>query len=320
MDIYTPSIDVQKWFPDKSDLTKWVYDIIKYLHDTPIPTEQDVEKAVDAYLAENPITGNFYSADNPPPYPVTSVNGKTGAVTGLYSADNKPPYPVTSVNGKTGAVTGLYDASNPPPYPVTSVNGETGAVTGVYTIEFQPPYPVTSVNGKTGDVTGLYSADNKPPYPVKSVNGKTGAVTGLYDASNPPPYPVTSVNGKTGAVTVPGFSVGSAKLITPTNINTDNVTLTLSGYTQGKYKMIFVLFDCYSTNKDTGIALRANTTNVTLYSGVSDYDGGQYNYKVDGVICYPTALDDGGVLSLVASDGGAQIYTAQEANYWWGVE
>lgn len=278
MDIYTPSIDVQKWFPDKSDLTKWVYDIIKYLHDTPIPTEQDVEKAVDAYLAENPITGNFYSADNPPPYPVTSVNGKTGAVTGLYSADNKPPYPVKSVNGKTGTVTGLYDANNPPPYPVTSVNGKTGAV--------------------TIDVD----------------------TSGLYSPSNPPPYPVTSVNGKTGAVTVPGFSISSAKLITPTNINTDNVTLTLSGYVQGKYKMIFILFDCYSSNKDTGIALRANTANVTLYSGVSDYDGGQYNYKVDGVICYPTALDDGGVLSLVASDGGAQIYTAQEANYWWGVE
>ena len=260
MDIYTPSIDVQKWFPDKSDLTKWVYDIIKYLHDTPIPTEEDVEKAVDAYLKENPITGNFYSADNPPPYPVTSVNGKTGAVTidvdtsGLYSPTNPPPYPVTSVNGKTGAVTIDVDTS------------------------------------------------------------------GLYSPTNPPPYPVTSVNGKTGAVTVPGFAVSTAKLITPTNINTDNVTLTLSGYTQGKYKMIFVLFDCYSTNKDTGIALRANTANVTLFSGVSDYDGGQYNYKVDGVICYPTALDDGGVLSLVASDGGALIYTAQEANYWWGVE
>ena len=98
-----------------------------------------------------------YSASNPPPYPVTSVSGKTGAVTltkanvGLgnvdnvkqYSADNPPPYPVKSVSGKTGAVTlsksdvGLgnvenvkqYSASNPPPYPVTSVNGKTGAVT-----------------------------------------------------------------------------------------------------------------------------------------------------------------------------------------------
>lgn len=59
---------------------------------------------------------------------VTSVNGKTGAVTGLYDKDNPPPYPVTSVNGKTGAVTDLYGENNPPPYPVTSVNGKTGVV------------------------------------------------------------------------------------------------------------------------------------------------------------------------------------------------
>ena len=98
-----------------------------------------------------------YGPNNAPPYPVTSVSGKTGAVTltkanvGLnnvdnvkqYSAKNPPPYPVTSVNSKSGAVTlskgdvGLgnvdnvrqYSSTNPPPYPVTSVNGQTGAVT-----------------------------------------------------------------------------------------------------------------------------------------------------------------------------------------------
>lgn len=62
---------------------------------------------------------NCYGPNNAPPYPVTSVSGKTGAVTltkadvGLsnvdnvkqYSSTNPPPYPVTSVNGKTGAVT-----------------------------------------------------------------------------------------------------------------------------------------------------------------------------------------------------------------------
>lgn len=59
-----------------------------------------------------------YSADNPPPYPVTSVAGKTGEVTltkadvGLSNVDNVKQ----------------YSASNPPPYPVTSVNGQTGAV------------------------------------------------------------------------------------------------------------------------------------------------------------------------------------------------
>ena len=194
MATYTPKINTNKWFPDKSDLVAWVYDITKYLQDTPIPTEEAVEQAVDKYLQENPITGNFYSPENPPPYPVTSVNGKTGAVGGLYSGDNPPPYPVTSVNGKTGDVT---------------------------------------IEGGTGDA---YSPDNPPPYPVTSVNGKTGAVTGLYSADNAPPYPVTSVNGKTGAVEIAsgGMSVSAANSTTPNGNNTNNVALTLNGYTAGK--------------------------------------------------------------------------------------
>ena len=63
-------------------------------------------------------------------------------VDACYGPKNAPPYPVTSVSGKTGAVTltkgdvGLsnvdnvkqYSSTNPPPYPVTSVNGQTGAV------------------------------------------------------------------------------------------------------------------------------------------------------------------------------------------------
>ena len=60
---------------------------------------------------------------------VTSVNGKTGAVTVDVG--------VTSFNGSKGAVT--YSA------PVSSVNGKTGAVT--------VDVGVTSVNGKTGAVT-----------------------------------------------------------------------------------------------------------------------------------------------------------------------
>ena len=61
-----------------------------------------------------------YTPTNQPPYPVSSVNGKTGDVTGLYDADNQPPYPVSSVNGKTGAVTGLYGVDNPPPQNIKS--------------------------------------------------------------------------------------------------------------------------------------------------------------------------------------------------------
>ena len=45
---------------------------------------------------------------------------------------------VTSVNGKTGAITGLYDAKNQPPYPVKSVNGQTGNVVGWNYFSSQP--------------------------------------------------------------------------------------------------------------------------------------------------------------------------------------
>lgn len=80
-----------------------------------------------------------YSATNPPPYPVTSVNGMTGDVIVSGGGGGGD---VLSVNGKNGVVVldktdiGLgnvdnvqqYSATNPPPYPVTSVNGATGNV------------------------------------------------------------------------------------------------------------------------------------------------------------------------------------------------
>lgn len=281
MATYTPSIDVKKWYPDKSDLTKWIYDIIKYLHDTPIPTEEVVEKAVDDYLRDNPITGVYYSPDNPPPYPVTSVNGQTGDVnvdtSKLYSPTNPPPYPVTSVNGQTGAVDGLYSASNPPPYPVTSVNGKTGAVT---------------------------------------VDTST-----MYSPTNPPPYPVTSVNGQTGEVEIAagGLSVSNANSTTPSNVNTNNVTLTLDNYVTGKYKMIFVMFKCKSDNVDASIKIQTGN-GYTITACVSDSDGGTYSPFADGICCYPTALYDGNTIRFLANKQNAEIYTAQVDNFWWGVE
>lgn len=67
----------------------------------------------DAVSNAKAIANAAYSPDNPPPYPVTSVNGKTGTVTGLYDKNNPPPYPVNSVNSKTGSVTlKVVDVSN----------------------------------------------------------------------------------------------------------------------------------------------------------------------------------------------------------------
>lgn len=131
-----------------------------------------------------------YSATNPPPYPVTSVNGQTGAVTVTA--------PVTSVNGMTGdvIVSGGGGSGD-----VLSVNGQTGVVVldnddiGLgnvdnvqqYSASNPPPYPVTSVNGQTGDVTISGAVD--------SVNGQTGTVVlGTKQTA-----PVTAVTG-TGVI------------------------------------------------------------------------------------------------------------------------
>lgn len=58
---------------------------------------------------------------------IQKINESLVSLEGAYTADNPPPYPVTSVNGKTGAVVidipaNVYTEDNPPPYPVTSVN------------------------------------------------------------------------------------------------------------------------------------------------------------------------------------------------------
>lgn len=136
-----------------------------------------------------------YSASNPPPYPVTSVAGKTGAVTLSKSDVGLPNVPNTDAtnasNISSGSLalpriaTGLIAAGNN-----ISVSRSSN---GVYTISAEDSgAAVTSVNGRSGAVTlsksdvGLGNIDN-----VKQ-----------YSASNPPPYPVTSVNGNTGAVSI----------------------------------------------------------------------------------------------------------------------
>lgn len=119
-----------------------------------------------AYIIEGSETHQIYDSENPPPYPVTSVNSATGAVI-LYQ-NPSVIFPEVSdaswrifrnaggttlgirfTNGKIYRINStdnfeMYDAGNPPPYPVTSVNGQTGAV--------NITFPVTSVNGQTGAV------------------------------------------------------------------------------------------------------------------------------------------------------------------------
>lgn len=172
---------------------------------------------------------NIYDQGNPPPYPVTSVQGQTGDV--VIS------FPVSSVNGLTGDVV-LYQ--NPViQYPTTDQNtwnlyrivtgsDSTTEAAGIQFIKGQaaqriaglqrydiydqgnpPPYPVNSVNGQTGTVILTF--------PVTSVNGQTGDVTITI--------PVTSVNGQTGAVVIPPF-------VTDRTVALMDVDAVVSGATQ----------------------------------------------------------------------------------------
>ena len=108
--------------------------------------------------------------------------GLSTVASDAYTPSNPPPYPVKSVNGKTGAVTGLYDANNPPPYPVKSVNGKTGVVTidEIYVGDTEP----------TGDQEVWLNPSDNPYIPsgdATTLNGKTLAQ--IFDIM----YPVGSI-------------------------------------------------------------------------------------------------------------------------------
>lgn len=107
-----------------------------------------------AYVVHGNDLEAIYSANNQPPYPVTSVNGQTGNIT-LYEEEHVELPELTDEQkhnwnifrylnniargiqfddeGKAYLIDGVhrypfYTSSNPPPYPVTSVNGKTGTV------------------------------------------------------------------------------------------------------------------------------------------------------------------------------------------------
>lgn len=116
-----------------------------------------------AYIMDGSQASRVYTVDDPPAYPVTSVNGQTGAVVTYNQAYNRlPGVPEQNTNfyrtvdsegspvdvgvqvdkNKLERMSGanrykVYDEGNTPPYPVTDVNGQTGSV--VLAIPFDSP-------------------------------------------------------------------------------------------------------------------------------------------------------------------------------------
>ena len=143
---------------------------------------------------------NVYDQGNPPPYPVTSVNGHTGAVV--------IPVPVQSVNGQTGNVILYRDAQIVFPGVDStswSMARETDTSPAVG-IRFTEDGPAERIDDD--ESFEIYDEGNPPPYPVTSVGTLTGAVaildTTIVTDGNTQKlkitFPVTSVDGLTGVV------------------------------------------------------------------------------------------------------------------------
>ena len=138
-------------------------------------------QANQLFIRYDGATNQVYTHDSPPPYPVTSVDGMTGAVTTMPNAATRlPDVTENYTNIRRQINTGTPDQ----------------AIVGIQ-VEKDKAYRMQDQQRLQ-----LYDSANQPPYPVTSVNGRGGEVTGLYDADNPPPYPVSSVNGKTGTVMI----------------------------------------------------------------------------------------------------------------------
>lgn len=106
----------------------------------------------------------------------TIVNGNR--LIQIYTADNPPPYPVTSVNGQTGDIT-LYQSSV---VKLPDLNNEELQQWNIYRllngvqrgIQFQNDGTVKIINGTARET--VYTDAHPPAYPVTSVEGMTGNV------------------------------------------------------------------------------------------------------------------------------------------------
>ena len=281
------------------------------------------------YVKSGNNTSAVYTADNPPAYPVSSVNGQTGAVVTYPDAVVRFPdvtenvWNLHRVIDKDGTPTSsgiqfeqgqpakridganrypIYDSGNPPPYPVSSVNGQTGAV--VIAI------PVTSVNGQTGAVVLYPDAGVRFPdvsdsvWNIRRIIDKDGTPTSsgiqfeqgqpaqridgvnrypIYDSNNPPPYPVSSVNGQTGAVSIPlPFADNSQSIWSANNASTtvkagvkrdvSNGTVTLELNTTGDTIRGYLKF--ISSDESVNESFQILTTNeIPSGSGVLSING-----------------------------------------------
>lgn len=120
-----------------------------------------------AYIVHGNLMYQLYGASNPPPYPVTSVNGLTGDIT-LF-ADNTVRLP---------------DIDN---ISLTNWNIFRELNNVFRGIQFNDDDTESIINGQNR--YQIYTSRNPPPYPVRSVNNQTGDVELFTDTNGIVTFP-----------------------------------------------------------------------------------------------------------------------------------
>lgn len=255
-----------------------------------------------AYLLFDGSTERIYTTGNPPEYPVTSVDGQTGAVQVFPNADTVLP-PVN--NTRTIMRRQIKDGNNQDIF--TGVQAEADALkrlsgTNLYTIydqQNQPPYPVTSVNGQTGavilaipfaDVSGqewTASADSPSNIWEMSRYTQNGALATIR---------LTTANGLTEGY-LEYFDEGTQTTVTKKILTTDDIpssagVVSLNGLT-GVVTLYGNTMDLYSGSPDT-------------VKDAVDYTRSSVAYREDGA----TASQNIPIASYVIWQGDSYISTA----------
>lgn len=200
------------------------------------------------YVMYDNVADRVYTMNHPPQYPVTSVDGETGAVRVFPNAASRLPdvtEDYTNIRRQirtdnTDNVVGIelkqnkayrmkdtsryeiYDSGNPPPYPVTSVNGETGAIViaiPFLDIESDDILFSEQASGHTWSL-GRETQDGTASIQLVTNSTKAEAYVDFYDGEGltftkklltaddiPSSSGVVSVNGSTGVVVLYGTDI-----------------------------------------------------------------------------------------------------------------
>lgn len=158
-----------------------------------------------------------YSASNPPPYPVKSVNGQTGAV--IVSV----PAKVSELTNDAG-----YAKKTELPTKMSQLDNDLDYAQ----LDDLPEVPVKSVNGKVGDVnisvpTKTSDLTNDSGFITKAV----GDLTNYYLKSQT--YTKEEVNGLISAI--PKFSISVVSSLPTSNISATTIYLVGGGDTGDLY-------------------------------------------------------------------------------------